>query len=348
MSAISRAVYTLNYSEFYITNVCNLNCTNCNRFNNYAFSGHYHWADYADQYQQWAKLINIKHIGILGGEPFLNPEIFEWVDGIADLWPNSKLRIITNGTQLQRYPDLYDRLLKHRGRVIIELNNHDCDSQTKVFEEIENILQKPVEIKRINNSPESWSTTYQNIRDISWPDCDSIEQFDQLPLKIQHELREMHGIDPVKWIAENYDTVFVDSNGITIHHRPAWSFNECTVRYDPKNNGLSLHDSDPDKAMSVCYFKTCHHFIKGRLYKCGPVGILPEFIQQFPVQVTAKQQALIDSYEPADVTWTSDQLDKFIDNLVQAKSIDQCALCPETFTPQQFSAGTKKIKIVKL
>ena len=40
--------HRLNYAEFYITNVCNLNCTECNRFNNYHFSGHQRWDDYSD------------------------------------------------------------------------------------------------------------------------------------------------------------------------------------------------------------------------------------------------------------------------------------------------------------
>jgi hypothetical protein len=37
--------YHLSYAEFYITHVCNLNCPDCNRFNNYAFKGHQRWDD---------------------------------------------------------------------------------------------------------------------------------------------------------------------------------------------------------------------------------------------------------------------------------------------------------------
>ena len=45
----------LNYMEFYITNVCNLTCTGCNRFNNYKFKGFQRWADYKEEYTQWSK-----------------------------------------------------------------------------------------------------------------------------------------------------------------------------------------------------------------------------------------------------------------------------------------------------
>ena len=62
-------MYKLPYVEFYITNVCNLNCTNCNRFNNYAFAGHQRWADNKEFYQQWAEILDVQEISILGGEP---------------------------------------------------------------------------------------------------------------------------------------------------------------------------------------------------------------------------------------------------------------------------------------
>lgn len=35
----------LDYMEFYITNVCNLTCTGCNRFNNYKFKGFQRWTE---------------------------------------------------------------------------------------------------------------------------------------------------------------------------------------------------------------------------------------------------------------------------------------------------------------
>jgi organic radical activating enzyme len=340
-------MYELNYCEFYITNVCNLNCPNCNRFNNYAFTGHYKWNDHCEDYKKWSKLLNVKNIGILGGEPFLNPEILKWVEGIAQLWPHSKIIIITNGTQLQRYPELYSELMKYQGRVVLEINGHSKFEKPQVLEEIKNLLVSPKETL-FDNSPTSWTTMYSNIRDASWPECDRVEDFYQLPEYIQQECRALHNVNPESWIDENYDRIFVDKNNIKIHYRPAWSFNESAVKFDPYRETLSLYQSDPDKAMKACYFKICHHFIDGKLYKCGPTGILPEFIKQFPVKLTDNQRSLINSYKPAEAEWTDNELSLFIDNLKTAKSIDQCSLCPETFTPQEFTAGTKKIKIVKI
>ena len=93
-------MFNLTYVEFYITNVCNLNCTNCNRFNNYAFSGHQHWAEYQKVYAEWANRINPQKISILGGEPMLNPTFIDWVEGILRLWPSTVVSVVTNGTHL--------------------------------------------------------------------------------------------------------------------------------------------------------------------------------------------------------------------------------------------------------
>lgn len=86
------------YLEFYITNVCNLACNGCNRFNNYKFKGHQTWADHEAEYAKWAKRITAPFITIIGGEPTLNPDLENFAAGIRKLWPDSEVMIQTNGT----------------------------------------------------------------------------------------------------------------------------------------------------------------------------------------------------------------------------------------------------------
>ena len=84
--------------EFYITNVCNLECRGCNRFNNYNFKGHQYWNDYATEIEAWSTRIDPKQITILGGEPLLNPDLEKWASNLRRLWPKSNIMIQTNGT----------------------------------------------------------------------------------------------------------------------------------------------------------------------------------------------------------------------------------------------------------
>ena len=85
--------------EFYITNVCNLTCRGCNRFNNYNFKGHQRWADHAEAYEAWSKRLDLPRICIIGGEPTLNPDLESWVMNIRRLWPDAiDIFVQTNGT----------------------------------------------------------------------------------------------------------------------------------------------------------------------------------------------------------------------------------------------------------
>ena len=61
-------MYLLDRAEFYITNVYNLNCTNCNRFNDFAFRGHERWNDYKEQYCRWSQVLDLKTTDIISGE----------------------------------------------------------------------------------------------------------------------------------------------------------------------------------------------------------------------------------------------------------------------------------------
>jgi len=84
--------------EFYITNVCNLTCRGCNRFNDGKFKGHQRWSDHSDLYEQWPQYITPEHIVLIGGEPTLNPDLELYVSNLRRLWPNSEITIQTNGT----------------------------------------------------------------------------------------------------------------------------------------------------------------------------------------------------------------------------------------------------------
>jgi hypothetical protein len=97
--------------EFYITNQCNLACTNCNRFNDHDFRGHYAWEASADAVEAWSQRINAPLITIIGGEPSLHPELETWVSNLRRLWPSTEIMIQSNGTnaQLARKLDLWKR-----------------------------------------------------------------------------------------------------------------------------------------------------------------------------------------------------------------------------------------------
>lgn len=338
--------------EFIITNVCNLNCTNCNQFNNFAFTGHQYWNDYSDLYIKWSSLLTIDNIAILGGEPLLNPDLLNWIHGVAKLWPNNTISIVTNGTQFNRWPTLYQEIAQYKGRVNIELSHHNRETMSTAIAEIKNFLQGPITVTSVDNDKNLWRENYERIRDIHWPDCPNPIDFVNLPIHVQKECREIHKFSPEYWVEnggkETYETRYTDLAGVNVLLCAQWTFDNSTLQFDESTHTLKLHQSNPEKAINVCNFRNCHRFHRGKLYKCGPVGLLPEFIKQFPVDINNQERELINAYQPAVPSWSSNELQKFVQDLNTNQPIAQCTFCPEKLIPKVFSASAKKIKIKKL
>jgi hypothetical protein len=141
----------LDYVEFYITNVCNLACTGCNRFNNYKFKGFQRWEDYKADYTQWSKELKFGSIGILGGEPLLNVDFMLWLNGIRQLWPATFIKVVTNGYYLNNVAGLYDYINSDR-KTELWVGIHNKIHKEKIIKNIENFLVAPLTYKFNNDN----------------------------------------------------------------------------------------------------------------------------------------------------------------------------------------------------
>jgi len=334
-------MHFLNRIEFYITNTCNLNCTNCNRFNNFAVNGHQKWANYQDDYRAWSKIINFNSMAIIGGEPMSNPDLPNWINGITELWPTvKKIPIVTNGTYLNKVVGFYDLLKKHNGKVFVEVSGHNASNILQDIKNIEDFFPTTPNKKLIIDQSR-WETIYRNSRQPGWPDCDTPDDFYNLPENIQKECIEIHVIHPL----QIFDSIYTDGI-VTVFFFPIFYFYSSAVIHSIENGSLTLHNSDPVAAVNNCYFKTCPHFMKGKLYKCAPTGLLPDFIDQFQVDISDCDRELIKSYQPAKADWPYEKLESFLNNQKNADAIDQCKFCPEKLeTGMPLNASNKKIKI---
>ena len=132
--------YYIADSTFYITHACNLTCHNCETYNNRKFKGHYTWAKYEKDYEAWSHLVDLGIVNIHGGEPFTNPDLYNWAIGLKRLWPNSKdYTISTNGSILNKKSDLVKDLVLAGWR--LDISVHD----PVTFEYIKNNFIKILE-----------------------------------------------------------------------------------------------------------------------------------------------------------------------------------------------------------
>ena len=340
---------SLHYGEIYITNVCNYNCQDCNRFNNYYFSGQYKWDEWKDVYTEWGDKIDFETMSIIGGEPLLNPDVNDWIDGIATIWPNTALRVITNGSTLNKTRGLYDTLLKHEGRVSLEISLHDNTRFSEFYNELYKFLgpNPAVNYESFDGMNEIWKDEYNKIRASHWPDCDTPAEYINLPGLIRVELEKIHNFhnNNNEFFNQHCIKNVVDDNNIKAQVRNGWYFHKSPLT---ENNGsFTVLDSDPDKAIDVCYAKKCHHFVKGKLHKCGVVSLLPEFYKQFNFDISDEDTALMHSYKPLTLTSTIAETNDFIDNLSNNKVIPQCKFCSEDLEHRIFKASTDKVRIPK-
>lgn len=118
-----------------------------------------------------------------------------------------------------------------------------------------------------------------------------------------------------------------DANGVMIPFWKTTEFLQSAILRN-KNNNLTLHDSDPEAAHSICNFAQgkSYHFIKGKLYKCGPVALLPEFDQQNRLDISQQDRQLLNSYQPLTLENFHGYHEEFFANL--DRPIPQCKFCP--------------------
>ena len=271
-----------NKIEVYITNVCNLTCEQCNRFNNFDFKGWQRWSDHADQYHQWAKLIDLKAITILGGEPLLNPDIVAWIHGLNDAF-GIGVQILTNGTRLNQVKGLYDAIAHARPRDgiknTIAVSLHNLDDLEILQANIHEFLSGPV--KQNTHNPELWGSDYQ----------------------------------------------YSDQNGVYINVYYQNRFDTSTIQISADGR-YTLFDSNPAQAHSACTYVLykSYHFIRGKLYKCGPAALLPEFDQQHRLDISDQDRELLNSYRPLTVDNFDEYHKEFLTTL--ENPIAQCKFCP--------------------
>ena len=166
----------------------------------------------------------------------------------------------------------------------------------------------------------------------------NIRKFLQEPIEFFHDKTQLdrHGHS----VTHGSDYLFKDANGARVAASVQNSFYNISV-YPNENNQLTLHNNDPELAHKDCGFVKFknYHFIRGKLYKCGPVALLPEFDLQHPLAIPDQDRELLNSYQPLVVDEFDQRGEYFLNNINNV--IPQCKFCPTKFSNQQIFALNK-------
>ena len=109
--------------EIHVAHSCNLTCESCSHYSN---QGHKGLLD-LDEAERWIRLwvgrVTPRTFSLVGGEPTIHPQLPKFVELAKRHWPQTHLRLVTNGFFLHRHPDL-PRVLRDHGLGRISLSVH--------------------------------------------------------------------------------------------------------------------------------------------------------------------------------------------------------------------------------
>lgn len=143
--------------SFLVNNLCNLTCSHCVSLSGFNFTvGTDLWEDVGPIYTEWAKYLDLKHITLCGGEPYLHPNLDEWFTNIRSLWPNALIEVTTNGTRLIQQLELSRKIIDD-GNAVIVVSSHDPNTYHKVEQD----LLKTLESYETNMISNDRTTTYE-------------------------------------------------------------------------------------------------------------------------------------------------------------------------------------------
>jgi hypothetical protein len=97
------------------------------------------------------------------------------------------------------------------------------------------------------------------------------------------------------------------------------------------NGKFGLYNSDPVKAHENCSFRKYknYHMIRGKIYKCGPVALMPEFDDQYGFDISDQDRQLMKSYQGLSADEFDARGQEFLRNIDNV--IPQCKFCPESY-----------------
>lgn len=176
IQSTNKSTTVLEYLEIQITDSCNLNCKGCSHLAG-LFPGNQHikLSNFKKDMHRLKELFcDIKKIRLLGGEPFLIPDLLEYCKIARHVYPQTDIRIVTNGLLCLKYDD---RFFKEINRLSIGIDISLYPPTEKIKDRLSEMLlsnnvrfrfTKPIEqfAKRINLCGDS------DINDTFW-NCDS-------------------------------------------------------------------------------------------------------------------------------------------------------------------------------
>lgn len=132
-----------------------------------------------------------------------------------------------------------------------------------------------------------------------------------------------------------------DKNGVKVIIKKYNSMHQSSLIFS--GHSFKLHKSNPEKAHQVCDMSNCHHFINGKIYKCGIPYLLGDFSKQYMIDIDQDDINILNhpgGFSLQDAKQDAKSFWSYLEN-----PIDHCKFCPETYDYRDISSTIGKTKI---
>lgn len=124
----------LEYLEYHIVDHCNLNCKACSHFCNLSDKKFMNVEDIEKDLARLSTIFEgIDKIRILGGEPLLHPQVTEFMKITRKYFPNSSVRLVTNGILLSQMKEDFWETCR-QNNIIIDFSKYPATH--KIFPDL--------------------------------------------------------------------------------------------------------------------------------------------------------------------------------------------------------------------
>lgn len=146
----------LSYFEVVVTTRCTLKCKNCaNLMQYYKNPKHVPWEVIENSVQRLLESIDrVDSVGILGGEPFLYPELSRVVELLESSPKVRAIRVITNGTLIPKNEEVLKALTAKK--VVVQLNSYSNVHMRVVNELVQLFDSRKIKYKLMKMNGTEW------------------------------------------------------------------------------------------------------------------------------------------------------------------------------------------------
>lgn len=119
--------------EIHVAHACNLACQSCSHYSDHGHKGVVSLEDAGRWMSAWSGRLRPGTFSLVGGEPTIHPQLTDFVRLARRHWPDSFLRIVTNGFFLHKHPELPELLAADRkARVYFSIHHRSPEYLDKV------------------------------------------------------------------------------------------------------------------------------------------------------------------------------------------------------------------------